>query len=74
MLLQKAAAAFDVFVTGDANLTFQQNLTRFNIAVIGLEAGSTRLVDTVNLMPQVLTILNSIQPGQVIRIRRWSEG
>jgi len=55
-LLQKAQAEFDVFVTGDTNLAFQQNLTRFNIAVIIMEAGSTRLVDTVELMPQVLTI------------------
>jgi hypothetical protein len=50
MLLQKAQTKFDVFITGDANLTFQQNLTRFNIAVIVLEAGSTRLVDTAKLM------------------------
>jgi predicted nuclease of predicted toxin-antitoxin system len=38
MLLQKAQAEFDVFVTGDTNLTFQQNLTKFDIAVIVLEA------------------------------------
>src|SRR5215213_6892538 len=69
MLLQKAQSEFDVFLTGDTNLTFQQNLTRFNIAVIVLKARSTRLVDTVKLMPQVLAMLPGIQPGQVIRIR-----
>ena len=68
MLLQKAQAEFDVFITGDTNLTFQQNLTRFNIAVIVLEARSTRFVDTAKLMPQVTTIVTSIQPGQVIRV------
>lgn len=68
MLLQKAETEFDVFITGDMNLMFQQNLTRFSIAVIILEAGSTRLVDTAKLMPQVRTILKTIQVGQVIRI------
>ena len=68
MLLQRAETEFDVFITGDTNLSFQQNLTRFNIAVIVLEAGSTRMVDTAKLMPHVRTILKTIQAGQVIRV------
>ena len=68
MLLQKAQTEFDVFITGDTNLMFQQNLTRFDLAVIVLEGGSTRLVDTAKLMPQVKAILNTIQAGQVIRV------
>ena len=68
MLLQRAEAEFDVFITGDTNLMFQQNLTRFKIAVIVLEAGSTRLNDTAKLMPQVRTVLKTIQAGQVIRV------
>ena len=69
-LLQKAQTEFDVFLTGDTNLGFQQNLTKFNIAVIVLEAQSTRLVDTLKLMPQVLAILTNIQAGHVIRVGR----
>jgi len=68
MLLQKAQTEFDVFLTGDTNLVFQQNLTTFKMAVIVLEARSTRLVDTVKLMRHVGTVLKNIQPGQVIRI------
>src|SRR6266498_6102151 len=30
---------FDVFLTGDRNLAFQQNTTQFRIAVVVLEAG-----------------------------------
>src|ERR1041385_589310 len=67
-LLQKAQTEFDVFLTGDTNLSFQQNLTTYNIAVIVLEAQSTRLVDTVKLIPQILTILPKIQPGHVMRV------
>ena len=68
LLLQKAQHAFDVFLTGDTNLSFQQNLTTFNIGVIVLEAQSTRLADTVKLMPAVLTIVTTIQPGQVVHV------
>jgi hypothetical protein len=69
MLLQKAQSEFDVFLTGDTNVRFQQNLTNFNIAVIVLEARSTRLIDTAKLMPQVIRILTGIQPGKVFRVR-----
>ena len=32
-LLEKAAKEFDVFITGDRNLSFQQNVKQFKIAV-----------------------------------------
>ncbi|HJP94933.1 MAG TPA: DUF5615 family PIN-like protein [Pyrinomonadaceae bacterium] len=67
-LLQKAQQRFDVFLTGDRNLTFQQNLTRFSIGVVVLEVRSTRLLDTIALMPQVAEALTTIQPGQLVRI------
>lgn len=67
-LLQKAQDEFDVFLTGDTNLTFQQNLTQFRVAVLVLAARSTRLVDTTKLMPQVEKVLTTIQPGQVVRV------
>jgi predicted nuclease of predicted toxin-antitoxin system len=67
-LLQKAQHEFDVFLTGDTNLSFQQNLTNFKIAVIILEARSTRLIDTAKLMPTVSEILTTIHEGQVVRV------
>lgn len=68
MLLLKAEAEFDVFLTADTNLRFQQDLTRFNITVIVLEAQSTRLVDTSKLMPKVLKILPTVRHGEVLRV------
>lgn len=68
-LLLKAQEEFDVFLTADTNLTFQQNLTTFSIAVIVLKARSTRLVDTLTLMPQVLKVLPTIKSGQVVNVR-----
>lgn len=68
-LLKKAEGEFDVFLTADNNLTFQQNLSRFDLAVIVLESRSTRLVDTLPLMPHVLEALETITPKVVVRIR-----
>jgi len=41
-LLTLAQAEFDVFLTADRNLSFQQNTTKFQIAVVVLVAGSTQ--------------------------------
>lgn len=68
LLLQKAEQEFDVLLTGDTNLSFQQNVTSFNIAVIVLEAGSTRFADTIKLIPAVLRLLPTIESGQVVRV------
>jgi len=67
-LLALADPEFQVFITGDRNLSFQQNLSGFSIAVMVLEAESIRLVHTRPLMPKVLAILPSLQPGQVIAV------
>jgi hypothetical protein len=45
-LLQRAVTGgFEVFVTSDQNLSYQQNLAAFPIAVVVLKAQSNRLVD-----------------------------
>lgn len=67
-LLQMAEQEFDVFLTSDRNLVFQQNLKKFNLAVIVLQAQSTRLLDTLPLMSQVLATLTTIQPRELVRI------
>jgi predicted nuclease of predicted toxin-antitoxin system len=65
-LLALAQAEFDVFLTADRNLSFQQNPTQFQIAVVVLVAGSTQLSRTSPLMPQVLALLPGLIPGQVV--------
>jgi predicted nuclease of predicted toxin-antitoxin system len=60
---------FDVFLTGDRNLAFQQNTTQFRLAVIVLEAEGIQLHHTLPLMSKVLAALPSLAPGQVVRIR-----
>ena len=59
---------FDVFLTADRNLAFQQNITRFAIAVIVLEAKGVQLHQTLPLVPRILAILSSVQPGTITRV------
>jgi hypothetical protein len=64
-LLALAAKEFDVFVTVDRNLSFQQNLPAFAIAVIVLRAASNRLSDLKPLVPQLLVSIASAKTGAV---------
>jgi hypothetical protein len=64
-LLTLASEQFDVFVTVDRNLSFQQNLTSFSIAVVVLEAKTNRLADLRPLIPNVLAAIQHVLPGTV---------
>ena len=65
-LLGLAAGYFDVFLTVDRNLSYQQDVGRFNIAVVVLIAQGNRLADLRPLIPQLLEVLVEIRPGQVV--------
>ena len=62
-LLTLAETEFDVFITVDRNLSFQQNLPKFNIAVLVLHATSNRLDDLKLLAPKILTTLPTLTKG-----------
>lgn len=60
-------ASFDVLVTVDRNIPYQQNLIGLNIAMI-LITKSNRYDDLMPRVPQALHALNSIQPGSVVQV------
>ena len=64
-LLSRAQHGFDVFVTTDRNLPFQQDLSRFAIAVIVLRARSNRVVDLRHLVTQLLAALPVAKRGEI---------
>ena len=64
-LLARAEQAFDVFVTMDGSIEFQQNYARLRLAIVALRARSNRLRDTEPLMPKLLALLPELQPGMV---------
>lgn len=67
-LLRLAEGNFDVLLTVDRGFAQQQSPKGLSISVISLASQSNRLVDLRPLMPQVLSLLGSIQPGQIIRV------
>lgn len=67
-LLALAAAEFDVFITVDRNLSFQQNIPQFDIAVVVLQSPSNRLADLKPLAPKILAILGEVTKGQATLI------
>ena len=64
-LLALASAHFDVFVTVDRNLSFQQDIVSFPIAVLVLQARTNRLADLRPLIPTLLSAIEAGQPGTV---------
>jgi hypothetical protein len=64
-LLEQAQHEFDALVTVDRNLPFQQDLSRFSIAVIVLRGRSNRAADLRCLIPQLLAVLPVAKRGEV---------
>jgi predicted nuclease of predicted toxin-antitoxin system len=67
-LLSLAETAFDVLVTLDTNLRYQQNLARRRIAIVVIVATSNRLVQLSRLFPACAEALKAIKPGDIIRV------
>jgi uncharacterized protein DUF5615 len=67
-LLRAANERFDVFLTVDRNVAFQQNLQGLRVAVIAILAKSNRLRDLRPLMAQVRKALSQARPGAVLKV------
>lgn len=67
-LLRLAAASFDVFITVDKNLPFQQSLDTLPLAVIVLDSHSNELPALLPLVPKLEASLRNVQPRTFARI------
>jgi hypothetical protein len=65
-LLQTASGQYDVLVTVDQNLQYQQNLKTLVLAIFVLKAKRSTYPMLKLLMPQVLETLEKIKPGEII--------
>ena len=61
-LLSRAAESFDVVLTADQSIEFQQNLAKLPVAVVMLIAKTNRIESLEPLVPQVLAVLETLQP------------
>ena len=68
LLAAAEAAGFEVMVTTDQEISFQQNLNIRRVSIIVLCAPTNRLSDLRPLVPEAPRVLDSIQLGQVIRL------
>jgi hypothetical protein len=64
-LLDAMAGRFDVLLTVDKQLRYQQRLQGRPIDVIVLRAKSNRLFDLLPLVPAIVGALSTLQPGDV---------
>jgi predicted nuclease of predicted toxin-antitoxin system len=67
-LLALAATQFEVFLTMDGNLEFQQNLATLPVAVLVIEAVSNRMEHLTPLIPNILKGLSHVSPKSLQRV------
>jgi hypothetical protein len=67
-LLQLAAKRFDVLLTVDRSLEYQQNFSGLTIAVVVVDVPSNDVVVIRPLMPKVLEALPRARPGVVTHV------
>lgn len=67
-LLRLAAAQFDILLTVDRGIQYQQNLLGSRIGVVAMAASSNDLDALRPLVPQVLQAIPGIRPGQFLRV------
>jgi hypothetical protein len=67
-LLRAAADSYDVLITVDRNLPFQQNIGSLQIAVLILISTGITYADLKPLVPRILDQLLTTQPGKIYRV------
>mgnify|MGYP005862651953 CR=1 FL=1 len=67
-LLAQAQQEFDIFVTIDQNLPYQQVLSSFSIAVVVLKAPSSRYEDLLEFVKPACETIESARAGKLYEI------
>jgi predicted nuclease of predicted toxin-antitoxin system len=67
-LLTAASGRFDVFITMDRSLQWQQRVSAFDLGVVIIRARSNSLLSIRPLIPDLLRLLLIVGPGQVVRV------
>jgi predicted nuclease of predicted toxin-antitoxin system len=67
-LLSLAEGRWDVLLTSDRRIKYQQNMTGRKVSIVVLRAKSNRMGDLLPLMPACAEALLTISPGQIIEV------
>ena len=69
-LLREAEGKFEVLITVDKNIEYQQNTATLPLAIVILSATSNRLELLLPLMPETLKVLETIKTGDVVSVSK----
>ena len=67
-LLRRASGKFNVLITGDQNMEYQQNPANLPMPVVVLIAMNNRIETLRPLVPELLQVLSRIGSGQLVRV------
>ena len=67
-LLTHAASRFEVLITADQNIRYQQNLNKLQAAVVVMVAKSNRIEQLRTLLPELRDVLSSVQPRTFVQV------
>jgi hypothetical protein len=67
-LLSLADGKFDVFLTTDQRISYQQTVAKFTIALVVLVARRNKIEFLLRLLPELRRVLPNVKPGQVYRV------
>lgn len=72
-LLEKAQQEFDVFITIDQNLPYQQKLSKYSIAIVTLKAKSNRYKDLLEFVELASATIKTVEEGKFYEIAPANE-
>jgi hypothetical protein len=67
-LLALAEGKFDVFLTTDQRISYQQAVSKFSIALVVLVSRRNKIEFLVRLLPDLRRVLVGVEPGKVYRV------
>ena len=67
-LLRTASLEFDVLLTADRNMQYQQNIPKFDIGLAVLALRDSRLPSIQTKLSEIEAAVAAVEPGAVIRI------
>lgn len=68
-LLSRASGNFDVLLTADQRLRYQQNVQDFAIGIVAIETADTTLPGLQPLLPRINDAVARVLPGTVLVVR-----
>jgi hypothetical protein len=66
-LLKVAETSFDLFVTSDQNIRYQQNLANRRIAIIELSTNKLRRIQNAGHL--LVAAINAVHPGDFVHLK-----